>query len=512
MSSKVLSKVGSYLPHANTGPRASMGISGLDDVLHGGLPSNHLYLLEGNPGTGKTTLALQFLREGVAQGEKGLYITLSESKPELEMIAASHGWTLEGITIYEMTPLEDALSPEAQYTVFHPSEVELSNTVSAILDVVANLQPSRVVFDSLSEMRMLARDPLKYRRQILGLKRFFAGRQTTVLMLDDQTGGGADLQLESIAHGVIVIESLERAYGVNRRRLEVRKLRGSQFREGFHDLRIQRGGLVVYPRLVAAEHHPKFEQVCVSSGDPEMDQLLGGGIERGTSTLLMGPAGAGKSTLAARFAIAAARRGEGSAIFCFDESPNTLLFRMKFLGMDLQPFIESGMIQINQIDPAEMSPGEFVQRVRDFVENLGTRMVILDSINGFLNAMPDEQFVLLQMHEMLSYLGQQGAITLLTMAQHGFIGNSITAPLDVSYLADAVILLRYFESEGNVRQAVSVVKKRSGAHERTIRELKFGSNGLHLGQPLEQFEGILTGNPRFKGTARDLESRDLVND
>lgn len=506
MSSQDLNKVG---PHLS---RVSTGIPGLDDILKGGLPSDHLYLLEGDPGTGKTTLALQFLLKGLAEGENGLYITLSESKRELEAIAASHGWSLEGLAIYEMTALEDVLSPEAQYTVFHPSEVELSNTINSILEIVRNLQPRRIVLDSLSEMRVLARDALRYRRQILGLKGFFAGRNTTVLMLDDHTGGESDLQLHSIAHGVIILQSIERPYGIKRRRLEIRKLRGSRFREGFHDFCIRVGGLVVYPRLVAAEHRRGFDHYAISSGDAELDRLLGGGIDRGTSTLLIGPAGSGKSTVAARYALAAAKRGEVSAIFCFDESPTTMLFRMKSLGMDLEPFIESELIRIEQIDPAEMSPGEFIHKVRNYVQDLDARVIVLDSVNGFLNAMPDEQYLILQMHEMLSYLGQQGVITLLTMAQHGFLGSSMSSPVDVSYLADVVVLLRFFESEGHIRQAVSIMKKRSGVHERTIRELKFSTNGMHVGLPLQQFEGVLTGTPRFKGTTRDLELRDLAHD
>lgn len=488
------------------------GVPGLDNILNGGLPMNHLYLLAGDPGTGKTTLALQFLQEGSRQGEAGLYITLSESKRELEEVARSHRWSLEGISIYEMAPVEDMLSPEAQYTVFHPSEVELADTISSILEIVEKMQPRRIVFDSLSEMRMLAHDALRYRRQILGLKRFFAGRECTVLMLDDHTAGENDLQLQSIAHGVLIIQSIERPYGVKRRRLEVRKLRGARYREGFHDFSIHTGGLVVYPRLVAAEHRPGYKHAAISSGEKELDKLLGGGIDRGTSTLLMGPAGSGKSTVASRYAAAAAMRGEGSVLFSFDESTETLLYRSKSLGMDLTPHIHSGKIKVEQIDPAELSPGEFIERVRHYVEKCNVRIVIIDSMNGFLNAMPDEQYLTLQMHEMLSYLGQQGVVTLLTLAQHGFIGHAMSSPVDVSYLADTVILFRYFEYEGRIKQAISVVKKRSGSHERTIRELKFGPDGIQVGPALEQFDGVLTGVPRFLGTAHDLESCELVNE
>lgn len=489
-----------------SGFRAGTGIPGLDDILGGGLPGNHLYLLEGDPGTGKTTLAMQFLLEGVRQGDSGLYITLSESRRELEEVAASHNWSLDGLAIYEMAPLEDILSAEAQYTVFHPAEVELTDTVSAILDQVESIQPRRVVFDSLSEMRMLARDPLRYRRQILGLKRFFAGRECTVLLLDDHTIGDDDLQLQSIAHGVIIIQSTARPYGIKRRRLEVRKLRGVSYREGFHDFSIQTGGLQVYPRLVASEHRPGFRHSSISSGIAELDRLLGGGVDRGTSTLLMGPAGSGKSTVAVRYALAAAQRGEPAAMFCFDESIETLEHRCKALNMELRPFLDSGKISLCQIDPAEMSPGEFVAQVREHVGKRNARVVVIDSMNGFLNAMPDEQYLTLQLHELLSYMGQQGVVSLMTLAQHGFMGTSMNTPVDLSYLADTVVLFRYFEHKGRIKQAISVVKKRSGLHERTIRELDFTKKGLRVGPALTEFQGVLTGVPEFIGTSQDLES------
>lgn len=495
--------------NATTVTRVKTGIDGLDDILGGGLPGNHLYLLEGDPGTGKTTLAMQFLLEGVRTGESGLYITLSESKRELEEVADSHKWSLEGISIHEMTPVEDSLSPEAQYTVFHPSEVELTDTVSSILQQVEKIQPRRVVFDSLSEMRMLARDPLRYRRQILGLKRFFAGRECTVLLLDDHTTGDDDLQLQSIAHGVIIIESTGRPYGIKRRRLEVRKLRGASYREGYHDFSIKTGGIEIYPRLIAAEHRPGFDHSRISSGIVELDTLLGGGIDRGTSTLLMGPAGCGKSTVAALYAYSAAQRGEAAAIFCFDESTETLLYRCRALGMDLQPYVEAGTLAVQQIDPAELSPGEFVAWVREHVDRRQARVVVIDSINGFLNAMPDERYLTLQLHELLSYLGQQGAVALMTLAQHGFLGQSMASPVDVSYLADAVVLFRYFEHKGRIKQAISVVKKRSGQHERTIRELEFTPAGVRVGPALMEFQGVLTGVPQYTGTSRDLQ---LEND
>jgi circadian clock protein KaiC len=486
--------------------RIETGITGLDDILGGGLPKGHLYLVEGDPGTGKTTLALQFLLEGIRLGENVIYVTLSESSNELQQVARSHGWPAEDLQIYEMAPPQDDLNPEAQYTVFHPSEVELADTITAILEQVDNTRPQRVVFDSLSELRMLARDPLKYRRQILALKRHFAGRNCTVLLLDDRTAEGShDLQLQSIAHGVVMMQSLERDFGIKRRRLEIRKLRGSAYREGFHDYTIETGGIAIYPRLIASEHKPGFTRQSVPSGLPELDQLFGGGIDTGTSTLFIGPAGCGKSTVALRYAVSSAMRGEKAIIFTFDEAYATLVERAKGLGMDTEPLIASGMLEIQQVDPAELAPGEFVSRVRRLVEDDHLRVLVLDSMNGFLNAMPHEQFLAMQLHELLSYLSQQGVATILTLAQHGFIG-AMQSPVDVSYLADSVLLFRYFEYSGEIRQALSVIKKRSGPHERTIRELKFSQNSISVGEPLKQFERILTGVPQFVGEAAAVEN------
>ncbi|WP_334268441.1 ATPase domain-containing protein [Edaphobacter sp. HDX4] len=481
--------------------RLHTGIAGLDDLLQGGLPQGHLYLVEGDPGTGKTTLALQFLLEGAKRGETGMYITLSESKRELEQVAHSHGWSLDSISIYEMVPSDEDLSPEAQYTVFHPSEVELSDSVTAILKQIESVNPRRVIFDSLSEFRMLARDPLRYRRQILALKRHFASRNCTVILLDDRTAEGStsDLQLESIAHGVIKMMSLERDFGIKRRRMEVDKLRGSSFREGFHDYTIKTGGLEIYPRLIASEHKPGFERKNVPSGLPELDELFCGGIDTGTSTLLIGPAGCGKSTIALRYAVSAAQRGEKAIIFTFDEALATLIERARALGMDPKPLMEAGLLDIQQVDPAELAPGEFISRIRNQVDHDHLRVLVIDSMNGFLNAMPHEQFLAMQLHELLAYLGQQGIATLLTLAQHGFIGVTNT-PIDVSYLADTVLLFRYFERAGAIRQALSVVKKRSGPHERTIRELLFQEGTIRVGPALSQFEGLLSGTPTFTGT------------
>jgi circadian clock protein KaiC len=485
--------------------RLRTGIWGLDDILNGGLPQGHLYLVEGDPGTGKTTLALQFLLEGIEQGESVIYVTLSESKKELEEVVRSHGWSTESLRIFEMVPADEDLRPEAQYTVFHPSEVELADTVTAILQEVDATRPQRVVFDSLSELRMLARDPLKYRRQILALKRHFAGRNCTVLLLDDRTAEGEhDLQLQSIAHGVVMMQSLERDFGIKRRRVEVRKLRGSSFREGFHDYTIQTGGISIYPRLIAAEHKPGFQRRSVSSGLKGLDDLFAGGIDAGTSTLFMGPAGCGKSTLALRYAVSSAERGEKAVIFTFDEAIATLLERARGLGMDPDSQLAKGSLEVQQIDPAELAPGEFVSRVRRLVDEDHLRLVVVDSMNGFLNAMPHEQFLAMQLHELLAYLGQQGVVTILTLAQHGFIG-SMQSPVDVSYLADTVLLFRYFEYAGEIRQALSVVKKRSGPHERAIREVAFGKGGIVVGGPLKDFKGVLAGTPTFVGSVLSLE-------
>lgn len=481
--------------------RLQSGIAGLDDILHGGLPKGHIYLLEGDPGTGKTTLAMQFLLAGAAAGESTLYVTLSESREELQATGREHGWPVETIHIAEAVPPEEDLKPEAQYTVFHPSEVELADTISGIFKRVDDAKPTRLVFDSLSELRMLARDPLRYRRQILALKRHLSGANCTVLLVDDRTaqGDNADLQLQSIAHGVIQMENLDRAYGVNRRRIQVRKLRGSAFREGYHDYTIVKGGLSIYPRLIAGEHTPGFERKHVPSGIQELDDLFGGGIDTGTSTLLTGPAGCGKSTIAFRYAISAAQRNEKAAIFTFDESVSTLVQRATGLGMDPAPYIENGLLEIQQVDAAELSPGEFVSRIRKLVDRENLRVLIIDSMNGLLNAMPNEQFLTMQLHELFAYLAHQGIATIVTLAQYGIIGTTMQSPIDVSYLADSVLLFRYFEQAGALHQALSVVKKRSGPHERTIRELVFDKGKVYVGKPLTNFEGVLTGVPRLTG-------------
>jgi circadian clock protein KaiC len=491
------------------------GISGLDYVLSGGFPANHLYLVEGDPGTGKTTLALQYLLNGQARGEKGLYVTLSETKAELCTVAASHGWSLDGIGLFELESLEERLQAEQQYTVFHPSEIELGETTRHICEQVERISPARVVFDSLSEMRLLARDPLRYRRQVLALKQFFAGRKCTVILLDDRTSVETDLQLQSISHGVIVLERVGIEYGGARRRLLVAKMRGLKFREGHHDFTIERGGLVVYPRLVAAEHKTNpaagnTPREQATSGIPELDALLGGGLHYGTSTLALGPAGSGKSTLVTQFAVALVKAGERVACYVFEETRDNFLDRAAGLGMDLRPHIENGRMTVDQIDPAEISPGEFADRVRSAVEEdkggSAVRVVVIDSLNGYLNSMPSESFLVIQMHELLMYLNERRVLTLMVLAQHGLVGVAMQSPVDVTYLADTVIILRYFEAFGEVKQAIAVVKKRTGPHERTIREFHLASDGIHIGAPLTNFEGVLTGVPSFTGRREHLLS------
>jgi circadian clock protein KaiC len=479
----------------NTPRRSSTGISGFDDVLGGGFIPNRLYLIDGNPGAGKTTLSLQYLLEGVKQRERCLYITLSETKEELIAGAASHGWSLDGIEIVELISDEHDFDSDAQVTMYPAAEVELQETTKRILDAVQRIDPGRVVFDSLSELRLLAQSSLRYRRQILALKQFFIGRSCTAILLDDKTSEGSDIHLQSIAHGVVSLEQLAPLYGANRRRLRVMKMRGSDFRGGFHDFSITRGGLSVFPRLVAIEHEQPFTQQCVKSGICALDALLGGGPDRGTSTLLMGPAGCGKSSIAVQYAVAAAEQGDHAVIFAFDESTATLEARSESLGIRFKRGAAAGQVRVRQIDPAEVSPGEFAHLVRHAVEADGAKVVVIDSLNGYMNSMPEERFLAVQLHELLTYLGRQGVTTLLVVAQHGMLGSHMQASVDTSYLADSVVLFRYFEHAGRVKKAISVVKKRSGPHEESIRELWFNDRGIHLSEPLTGFCGILSGVP-----------------
>lgn len=490
-------------------PRTSTGVAGLDNILLGGWPSNHLYLVEGSPGSGKTTLALQFLLEGARRGESVLYVTLAESKDELEAVAASHGMRLDGIQIHEYAPTEDSLCKENEYSALYPAEVEFHDTMQSILETVNAIRPSRLVFDSLSEIRILARDSLRYRRQVLAMKQFFLNRSTTVLMLDEPPPNREDLQLQSIAHGVLTLDRLERDYGVERRRLRISKLRGSSFREGYHDYVIKQGGIEVYPRLIASEHRELQSFPLAHSGMAELDEMWGGGIPMGTSTAVKGPAGSGKSTVISRYAYHAASNGIYSALYQFDESRQTTLERSRALGMNLQPLIESGYLEVKQFDPAEVWPGQFIAHVRDAVEQRNVRVLAIDTVNGFLNAMSGEQRLLLQMHELCMYLNQRGVLTFLVVSQSGVMGPQNPRGVELSYLADNVVLLNYFEAFGEVKKAISVLKMRMGWHEPTIRELRFVKGSFSIGDPLRNFRGILSGIPTYQESPEMLDGAAL---
>ncbi len=486
-----------------TDNQARFGISGLDDILAGGLERDRLYLLEGNPGTGKTTAAMSFLMDGAARDETCLYITLSETEEELRATARSHDWSLSGVDIFELAPPESLLDETQQQSLLYSSDLELGETTRMILDAVKRVRPQRVVIDSLSEIRLLAQGSLRYRRQVLALKHYFARSSATVLLLDDLTTDTADKTVHSVAHGVVQLQELAPEYGAERRRVRVLKYRGRRFRGGYHDFTIKTGGLEVYPRIVASEHRTIFRREPVSSGVPALDNLLGGGVERGSSALILGPAGTGKSLFAVNFAVAAVARGEKAALFIFDEELGLLFDRMKALGVDLEGMQAAGDLIIEQVDAAELSPGEFAARVRHCVSQQDIKTVIVDSLNGYQAAMPQEQFLVLHIHELLQYLNRQGASTFLTVAQHGLVGE-MKAPVDVTYLADTVILLRYFEAMGHVRRAVSVIKKRAGGHEKTIREFDISADGLTMGEPLEGFQGVLRGVPNFVGQGTGL--------
>lgn len=487
----------------NSTEQALFGIEGLDDILAGGLERDRVYLLEGAPGTGKTTAAMSFLMEGAKRGEPSLYITLSETEEELRGTARSHGWVLDGLDIFELVPPESLLDEQQQQSLLYSSDLELGETTRMIFERVEAVRPRRVVIDSLSEIRLLAQSSLRYRRQVLALKHYFARHGATVLLLDDLTTDVNDKTVHSVAHGVVQLQELAPEYGAERRRVRVIKYRGRRFRGGFHDFTIKTGGLDVYPRIVASEHRTRFDRTPMSSGVSGLDALLGGGVERGSSALILGPAGTGKSLFAINFAVAAIQRGEKAALFIFDEELGLLFDRTRALGIDLEEMQASGAVTVEQVDAAELSPGEFAARVRRCVSGQQIKTVIIDSLNGYQAAMPQEQFLVLHIHELLQYLNRQGASTYLTVAQHGLVGD-MKAPVDVTYLADTVILLRYFEALGLVRRAVSVIKKRGGSHEKTIREFDIGQDGLTLGEPLNGFQGVLRGVPNFVGEGSGL--------
>ena len=476
---------------------AGTGIEGLDRVLNGGFNRNQTLLIEGETGSGKTTLALQFILEGVRRGERVLYFTLSESSQELKAMAVSHGWSLDSVPIRELIASPDDLKPDHQYTLFHPSEVELGETIRVILGEVEATNPARVVFDALSELRLLAGSPLRYRRQLLVLKRFFASRECTVLFLDDRPLNDPDAQLQGIADGVLNLEQLHPQYGAERRRLKIVKYRGKEYRGGYHDFAIRRGGLDVFERFLDGENGDgngiPFQ--ALSTGIPGIDSLLGGGIARGSSTLISGASGCGKSSFAAQVVVSAAERGIPGAMFVFDESPHLLMARASGMGIDLRKHVDAGIVSLRSVDPAELSPGEFAHIVRREAEQKRGGVLVIDSLNGYLYAMPEERFLTLQLHELLTYLASRAIASILIAVQHGMVGATVIAPVDVSYLADAIVLIRNFEAQGELRQAISVLKKRSGHHERTIREFKMTNEGIRVGEPLREFQGIFTGVP-----------------
>lgn len=482
--------------NSDSGLFLSSGVPGLDNILAGGLTRDRLYLVEGEPGTGKTTLALQFLNEGKSRGESVLYITLAETAVELGSVARSHGWTLDGIHIEEIIPDQSSLDPDQQYSIFHPSEIELGTTTQRILSAIEKYKPTRAVLDSLSELQLLAESPLRYRRQVLALKQYLSSRNCTTIFLDDRTALSTDLQVRSVAHGVITLGLSTQSYGSERRHLRVVKYRGVAFRGGSHDYRIVHGGLHVYPRLVAADTRHTGSMRQLSSGMPQLDALLGGGLEEGMSTLVAGPPGSGKSTVAAQFVSAACQRGEPAAIFLFEESRNNMLNRADKLGLKLNDAINAGLLTVQQIDPAELTPGQFTQAVTA-AESAGARIIVIDSLNGYLNAVPDERFLATYLHELLTYLGQRGVVTIVVGVHSGMIGSTMTTSVDASYIADNVVMLRYFEVEGEVRQAISVFKKRGSRHERTLRAFSIGDGGVQVGPVLSGFHGIMTGVPTY---------------
>jgi circadian clock protein KaiC len=481
----------------NATSTCTVGIEGLDEILNGGLPRNRLYVVQGDPGVGKTTMAILFLLDGLKKGEKGFYITLSETKEELEQTAASHGWSLEGLEILELSTIEKRLHTLSPDTIFHSSEIELNRTTDFFIEEIDKIKPARLVLDSLAELRLMSETPLRYRRQMLALKQYFATRKATVLLLDDMTEH-RDLQVQSIAHGVIAMDMVSPNFGPERRRVRVIKVRGVNFRGGYHDYVMRRGGIDVFPRLVASSYSGKRVAGEASTGLKELDQVLGGGITRGTSTLLIGPAGVGKSTFASQIVSAAAEREEKSAVFTFDENLFTFIERSDAVGMNFSKHIKDKRILVQQVDPGGLTPGQFIHQIKQEALRNKISFLVIDSINGYLNAAPDERFLSVHLHELLTFLGHHGVSTIFTVAQQGMVGH-MTNPFDVTYLADTVILFRFFEAMGRVRKAISVTKKRTGRPEDTIREFRVENDGVRIGEPLVDFHGVLTGVPTYFG-------------
>jgi circadian clock protein KaiC len=489
-------------PDADTAnARVTTGIHGLDAILGGGLPAGHMYLVEGESGAGKTTLGLHFLLAGRQQGETCLWITMSETERELHAAARSHGWSLDGIHILNLLLTKEVLHADEQYSFFSPADVELSDTTKQILDKVKQLRPARVVFDPFSDIRYLARETLGYRRQILALRDFFSEQNCTVLLMQEMTRASpGDIQAEALTHGYLTLLQESPEYGGQRRRIRIHKMRGIAFRDGFHDFVIRSNGIRVYPRLVPAEHFTELPDEIISTGLPELDRLLGGGCERGSSLLILGPAGVGKSSLAAQCALAAAERGEKVLFFMFDETMRAFATRTRKLGLPFHAHVSSGLIRLQQVDSAQFSPGEFAQRVIDAIDGEAIQTIVVDSLSGYINAMTEERFLATHLHELLTYLTYKNVFTIMTLAQHGVLGENVMSPVDLSYLADTVMLIRYFEAFGAIRRAVSVVKKRSGPHETLIREMLIrDGRGIALGDPLSRFQGVLTGRPTFTG-------------
>lgn len=496
-----------YNSTPNVPDKASTGIQGLDEILAGGLPRHQTYLVEGESGSGKTTLGLQFLIEGVRQGEEVLYVTLGETEQELRQIAQSHGWSLDGVHIYELTAMEAIEQLASEQTIFHTADVELSEATDQILQAIQRVRPDRVVFDSITEIRLLAEAPLRYRRQIFSMRQLLIDLGCTALFLNNRPAPNNERTLHSLVHGVIFLEQIVPAYGSMRRNLHVSKMRGMPFHEGHHDFRILTGGLEVYPRISPAEKSRDSDWETLSSGVAELDSLLGGGLETGTACLIAGASGTGKSTLATLYAYSAARRGHGAAVFLFDERPETWYRRSENVNMNIRPYVAEGLIQVQQMNTSEISPGEFAHEVRCAVDESGARVIVIDSLSGYANAMLQERLLTMQMHELLAALSQRGVLSLLIVTQHGMFGGDTRDPVDLSYLADSVLLLRHFEAGGSVRQAISVIKKRHGYHEKTIREVSISANGVVLGEPLTDFSGVLTGNPVYTGRQQALLAR-----